>query len=220
MNGLSLCSRSPSGSHRRDGYARTGSIAGDRLTGTLLTLGGADALRKQLRRTTTEVRFLLAGRIPPGSWLALHRGHDLLDRRGLDPAWGGLGDVEIEVDPVTEVEVLIRGGEIASTEFKRQLPSGERDSILTVMKTIAAFANGDGGTVLFGVEDDGAIRGLAVDDLRDAVDRLTSLVRDWVRPLPDFHPTLASVDGKQVLLVRVQPGAETPYGVGDERSPP
>jgi hypothetical protein len=189
-------------------------VAGERLTGTLLTLGGADAQRKQLRRTTTEVRFPLAGRSPSGSWLALHRGRDLLDRRGLDPAWGGLGDVELEVDPVTEVEVLISGGEIASTEFKRQLPSRERDSILTVMKTIAAFANDEGGTLLFGVDNDGTIRGLVDDDLRGAVDRLTSLIRDWVRPLPVFHPTLASVDGMQVLLVRVQQGAETPYGVG------
>ncbi len=189
-------------------------VSGDQLAGTLLTLGGADGQTKRLRPVSTDVHFPLAGGIPSGSWLALHRGYELLDRRGLDPAWGGLADVELEVDPVTEVEVLISGGEVASTEFKRQLPSEEREAIVTVMKTVAAFANGTGGTLVFGVEDDGTICGVDVDDMRRAVDRLTSLIRDWVRPLVDFESKVAQVDGKQVLLVRVDPGSKTPYGVG------
>ena len=189
-------------------------VTGAELTGTMLTLGGLHGQTKRIRRSTTELRFPLASGIPSGSWLALHRGHDLLDRRGLDPTWGGLAGVEIEIDPATEVEVLISGGEGASTEFKRQLPSAERDSIVTVMKTVAAFANGGGGTLLFGVENDGTICGLGVDEVRDPLDRLTSLISDWIRPTPDFDTTVADVDGKKVLLVRVEPGSETPYGVG------
>jgi Putative DNA-binding domain len=189
-------------------------VAGTRLGGALLTLGGRDGHMRRLRSTSTHARFPLAGRIPPGSWIALHRGHELLDRRGLDPAWGGMADVQLEVDPVTEIEVLISGGEIATTEFKRQLPLDDRDSILGVMKTVAAFANADGGTLLFGVENDGTVRGLHVDDVRGAVDRLTLLIRDWVKPLVDFNAAIANVDGKDVLLVSVGPGADTPYGVG------
>jgi predicted HTH transcriptional regulator len=82
------------------------------------------------------------------------------------------------------------------------------------MKTVAAFANGEGGTLLFGVDDDGTVIGLGVHDARETVDRLTSLISDWVRPLVDFHPDLADLDGKQVLLVCVNAGAEPPYGVG------
>jgi hypothetical protein len=189
-------------------------VSGEGLSGLALTLGGETSARKQLRRGTREVRFPLAAGIPSGSWLALHRGHELLDRRGLDPTWGQ-ADVEIEVDPLTEIEVLISGGEGVSTEFKRQLPAtDDRNSIVNVMKTVAAFANGEGGTLLFGVDDDGTVVGLGVHDARETVDRLTSLISDWVRPLVDFHPALADLDGKQVLLVRVNPGAEPPYGVG------
>jgi Putative DNA-binding domain len=189
-------------------------VSGERVGGTLLTLGGRDGQTKRLRRTSAEVRFPRAGGIPPGSWLALHRGHELLDRRGLDPARGGLADVELEVDPVTEIEVLISGGEIATTEFKRQLPSDDRASIITAMKTVAAFANGNGGTLLFGVENDGTVIGLDGGEVRRAVDRLTLLIRDWVKPLVEFHPTVAEVDGRPVVLVRVEPGVDTPYGVG------
>jgi Schlafen, AlbA_2 len=188
-------------------------VRGDQLAEAMLTLGGLDGPTKRLRRDTTEVHLPLPGGIPSGSWLALHRGHELLDRRGLDPALGDAADVELEVDPVTEVEVLISGGEDVSTEFKRQLPSTDREAIVTVMKTVAAFANGAGGTLLFGVENDGRICGFSVDDMGGAVDRMTSLIRDWVRPLVDFEPKVAEVDRKKVLLVRVKPGVETPYGV-------
>jgi hypothetical protein len=191
----------------------TVAVSGEQLSSAAVTLGGLAGQRKQLRRRTHEVRFPLAGGIASGSWIALHKEQELLDRRGLDPAWGQT-DVEIEVDPVTEVEVLISRGEGVSTEFKRQLPTDERDSIVNVMKTVSAFANGEGGTLLFGIDNDGAVSGLGIDNLRATLDRTTQLIRDWVRPHVDFDTELTEVDGKQVLLVRVDTGAEPPYGVG------
>lgn len=188
-------------------------VCGEQLNGTTLTLGGLDGQTKQLRRATREVHFRLAQGIPSGSWIALHRRQELLDRRGLDPAWGQT-DVEIEVDPVTEVEVLISRGEGVSTEFKRQLPTEERDSVVNVMKTVAAFANGDGGTLMFGIDNDGAVVGCAIDDARKTLDRVTQLIRDWVRPHVDFDTELTDLDGNHVLLVRVAAGDEPPYGVG------
>ncbi|MDP9226076.1 MAG: ATP-binding protein [Actinomycetota bacterium] len=188
-------------------------VSGEQLSSTALTLGGLAGQRKQLRRGTREVHFPLAGGIPSGSWIALHKALELLDRRGLDPAWGQT-DVEIEVDPVTEVEVLVSRGEGVSTEFKRDLPTDERDSVVNVMKTVAAFANGEGGTLLFGIDNDGAVVGLGIPDARKTLDRTTQLVRDWVRPHVDFDTELTEVDGKQVLLVRVDAGAEPPHGVG------
>jgi hypothetical protein len=188
-------------------------VSGEQLSRTALTLGGLAGQRKQLGRGTREVHFPLGGGIPAGSWMALHQGRELLDRRGLDPAWGQT-DVEVEIDPVTEIEVLISRGEGVSTEFKRQLPTDERDSVVNVMKTVAAFANGDGGALLFGIDNDGAVVGLGIDDVRKMLDRTTQLIRDWVRPHIDFDIELTYVDGKQVLLVRVEAGAEPPYGVG------
>jgi predicted HTH transcriptional regulator len=80
------------------------------------------------------------------------------------------------------------------------------------MKTVAALANAEGGTLLFGIDNDGAVVG--IDDTRKLLDRMTQLIRDWVRPHVDFDIELTEVDGKRVLLVRVAAGAEPPYGVG------
>jgi hypothetical protein len=190
------------------------SVGGRKLAGKSLTIGGINGQSKALRRTSSLVRFpLLADQIEAGSWIALRKGSELLDERGLDPAWGR-SDVEVEIDPLTHAELLISGGESATTEFKRQLPSGRREDIKTAMKTVAAFANANGGTILFGVDNHGVVVGLQFDSARAAMDTVTNLVTDWVRPPVDFTTSIAEVDNKPVLLLEVKRGQDAPYGIG------
>jgi hypothetical protein len=133
-------------------------VSGEQLHHTSLTLGGAAAApTRLLSQRTREVHLPLTAELGSGAWLALHRDRELLDRRILDPAWGGK-DFEVEVNASTRVEMLISHGEQATIEFKRQLPGNDPAG---VMKTVAAFANGVGGSILFGVEDDGEIVGIA-----------------------------------------------------------
>lgn len=82
------------------------------------------------------------------------------------------------------------------------------------MKTVAAFANGGGGAILFGVEDDGEIVGVGEQYTRRTLDRLTSMISDWVRPLPDFECTMVDVRGHGVIAINVASGSAAPYGVG------
>lgn len=186
-------------------------VSGHELAGTLLTLGGDGAPRRRLSARTRKVRLPTPSGLGPGAWVALHRDQELLDRRILDASWGGK-DFAVEVDTLTRVEVLINGGERANVEFKRQLPDSEPRA---VMKTVAAFANGAGGTVLFGVENDGRVVGLGDEHPRQFImDRLTNLITGWVRPLPDFRLEMVEVAGASVLALDVPPGNETPYGVG------
>ena len=51
----------------------------------------------------------------------------------------------------------ILGGESYTLEFKR-VPNEDR---IKYLKTVVAFANGKGGRILFGVANDGTVRGLA-----------------------------------------------------------
>ena len=81
------------------------------------------------------------------------------------------------------------------------------------MKTVAAFANGVGGTLLFGVEDDGRIAGLGEAYTAASRDRLTNLIRDWVHPLPAFHLEMIDAANSGVIAVNVAPGSDTPYGI-------
>jgi hypothetical protein len=188
------------------------SVSGERLTGAFLELGGAPGQRRRLRRGMREVHFRLVDGIPTASWIALHRDGELVDHRGLDPAWSGQANIEIEVDLTTEVELLVAEGESATTEFKRELPDS-RESVINVMKTVAAFANGDGGTLLFGVDDEGGVVGVAVRDRQEALDRVAQLIAAWVRPAADAESEFADLDGEQVLVVRVGRGDDAPYGV-------
>ena len=71
-----------------------------------------------------------------------------------------------DLRPISE---LIQLGESDKLEFKSSLQWDVRENKenkklqLSVLKTIAAFLNADGGTLLIGVEDDGKIFGLSKD---------------------------------------------------------
>ena len=54
-----------------------------------------------------------------------------------------------------DVNRLIEEGEGFGIEFKRRISSAEK-----IARTIISFANTKGGTILFGVDDDGSIVGV------------------------------------------------------------
>ena len=62
-----------------------------------------------------------------------------------------------------EILRLIREGENDRVEFRAELPPGD-----LIARTLAAFANSEGGTLLLGVDDSGQIRGLSQEELVDA----------------------------------------------------
>ena len=120
-------------------------------------------------------------------------------------------------DPGFELAVLLAGGEGAGVEFKSRLPAKSTESIRTALKAAPAFANGAGGVLIFGVDDEGQVVGLE-DDVTEAVARLTNLIHDHIHPLAPHHIESQIVDGKAVLLVHVGAGAEKPYAMF--RDPP
>jgi predicted HTH transcriptional regulator len=118
------------------------------------------------------------------------------------------------VDPGSELQALLSAGEGQRAEFKRQLPGGSDDSKRTVFKTVAAFANGDGGTIVFGVEkDEATVCGLGSADPRTDRDRLIQLARSTVVPAPDLDVRHHDLDGKMLLVLTVPRGANPPYGI-------
>lgn len=89
----------------------------------------------------------------------------------------------------TETSDLIAAGESASVEFKSTLrwnTKAGRDDLaieLAALKTIAAFLNTKGGTLLIGVNDAGQVLGVAADHFQNhdkAMLHLTSLIRDRI----------------------------------------
>ena len=77
----------------------------------------------------------------------------------------------------------------------------------TFLKTVSAFSNHDGGTVLFGVDDDGNIKGL--QDVKQACLDIENKINDSITPQPDY--TLEIQNNDQTIKLTVKSGLQKPY---------
>ena len=120
------------------------------------------------------------------------------------------------IDPVRtagiSLENLIASGETTTTEFKSVLRlnphTGERDQRLehSVLKTIAGFLNGNGGTLVIGVTDDGEPLGIQADNFPNEDKmylHLVNLVRERLGPssMMYIHPHFEDFEGVRVMVV-------------------
>ncbi|GAB3787047.1 ATP-binding protein [Spirosoma horti] len=108
-----------------------------------------------------------------------------------------------------QLDDLIGQGEHTRLEFKRSLSSTYR-----IARTLAAFANTSGGTLLIGVSDPGKIVGVSsefreMDKLEEATDRL-------IEPALSISYETLAPDGRLVLIVTIPESTEKPHYVVDE----
>ncbi|MDR1206657.1 MAG: putative DNA binding domain-containing protein [Peptococcaceae bacterium] len=102
-------------------------------------------------------------------------------------------------------ELLV--AEATEYEFKAALETGRPKSWL---KTVSAYANGQGGSFFYGVDDNGAVIGL--DDVKTATEQISKLIQARISPLPEFSLKPHRLeDGKTVLALQVLRGETPPY---------
>ena len=77
------------------------------------------------------------------------------------------------------------------------------------LKSVSAFANGMGGKLLFGIDDDGEVVGL--DDYEKDCEVISETIKTKMDPIPEIHLVPETVDGKKIIVLTVFPGKETPY---------
>ena len=77
----------------------------------------------------------------------------------------------------------------------------------TFLKTVSAFSNYDGGTILFGVNDDGNIKGLS--DVKQACLDIENKINDSISPQPNY--TLEIQNNEQTIKLSVKSGLQKPY---------
>ena len=100
---------------------------------------------------------------------------------------------------------MLRGPEGKTLEFKRDLSSPDG-----FLRTVVAFANTSGGTMLIGMEDRSRhIRG--VNEPLDLEERAANLISDSIRLrlLPDLE--IVRYRNVQLLAVRVHPSPARPH---------
>lgn len=104
-------------------------------------------------------------------------------------------------------------GEATAYDKKEKLEAGKPKSWL---KSVSAFANGNGGTLIFGISDDDRIVGLA--DAESDSEVISEYVKTRLDPAPDIHLEFKEIDGKKLILLHVKAGTETPYYyIGDKQ---
>lgn len=193
-------------------------VEGDNLADMTVELAGeAPGMAASLAGDRLQtVTFPLDGGLPPGAWVLLRRGCHWVDRRFLTGQWAGAADhgVEYLVDPQTRLEAFLAEREGPQVEFKRQISDTNKAKI---MKTVCAFANESGGSVLFGIDDDNdhdlvGIEAQRVDRMKD---QLTQSIDSWVEPPPAIAFQTLPIDAADnvVLELQVRPGSAL-YGSG------
>ncbi len=106
-----------------------------------------------------------------------------------------------------------REGEGTQLEFKLTLPSADKK----VLKTIVAFANGEGGSVMFGVDDvTHEIVGIECDSMSRLLDSITDMICNSCEPLIVPEISLRTFGDKTVVKVDVPPGEHVPYYIKKE----
>lgn len=101
--------------------------------------------------------------------------------------------------------------ECTACDFKVMLEEKKPKSWL---KSVSAFANGLGGSLFFGIDNDGIVKGLG--DVQHVCEVISSKIRDYMDPLPEVEMIPHDEDGLHILQLKVNAGHYTPYYyVGD-----
>ena len=96
--------------------------------------------------------------------------------------------------------------ECSSYDFKEML---ERKKVKSWLKSVSAFANTDGGSLFYGVNDDGVIVGL--ENPQADADFISEMIKARLDPVPEVQLIPIEHEGRTLLEVRVKAGTLTPY---------
>ena len=112
-----------------------------------------------------------------------------------------------------ELDIKSLIGEATAYDKKQMLEVKRPKSWL---KSVSAFANGEGGTLIFGISDDNQIVGLA--DAEGDAEKISEDIKNKLDPVPTVNIEYKNVDGKKLVLLHVYSGQETPYYyIGDKQ---
>ncbi len=104
---------------------------------------------------------------------------------------------------------LIAEGEHEHQDFKYQISDARK-----IARSISAFANHNGGHLLIGVKDNGAIVGVSSDEEMYMIDQAAQV---YCQPPQSVQFTLYRVEGKSVLKVDIAETLDRPVKAPDEK---
>jgi len=134
---------------------------------------------------------------------------EVLDYRRFGVGWSGSSqDVLVESSP-ENIEQLIRSGENKQVEFKLVVPKNWSE----FAETAVSMSNGNGGTILLGVDDNGQVVGVQDPRVSDSIhDALRNLCEPAIEPKIEMQ----SLREKTIGMIQIAEGKAKPYILKDK----
>ncbi len=102
---------------------------------------------------------------------------------------------------------MIRQGEDSLTEFKQEMINKQ-----SLIQSIVAFLNQEGGTIIFGVDDNKNIVG--IEEPKE-IEELIKNCRNQIKPVPSIFVTNHILNEKTVVSLNIVKGENQPYATND-----
>lgn len=201
-------------------------VEGNHLSGvTVEVMGNVPGPTRKLGRTPNRpIHLKFESGLPRNAYVVLVRGDTCLDEKALGWEYPVMQDPYVrrlmKFDPSARLQSLLYHKENDQVEFKQGLVGQTDDDKETVMKTVAAFANGNGGSLFFGINKRYEAHGLRLEDVPQFQDSLSDVIDDWVHPSPTWSFDLLEVPksrSRVVVELIVNQGTWPPYGIGTTR---
>lgn len=107
----------------------------------------------------------------------------------------------------TELIDIIEAGENSKVEFKQE--TIHQDSLL---QELVAFANTEGGIIIFGIEDNTfQIIGLTKKQVDDIDNKIANISIDLIKPFLQIITETTLIDNKLLLIISIPKGSNKPY---------
>ena len=118
--------------------------------------------------------------------------------------------LEVKDDWIAKVfayNIIIMVGKGTITMRETRILEFKETITNTFLKTVSAFSNYNGGTILFGVDDNGNVKGLP--DVKQACLDIENKINDSISPQPNY--TLEIQNNDQTIKLTVKSGLQKPY---------
>lgn len=114
-----------------------------------------------------------------------------------------------KVNAVNNIELIdiIRAGENSRVEFKQDTIHQE-----ALLQEIVAFANTEGGIIIFGIQDNThRIIGLTKKQTDDIDKKIANITNDLIRPFLQIITDTTLIENKLLLIITIPKGSNKPY---------
>ena len=95
-----------------------------------------------------------------------------------------------------------------ATDYDKKLAL-EKKKPKSWCKSVSAFANTFGGSLVFGVANDGSLVGL--EDAEGDSETISEEIKKRISPIPEFKLRFEKIDDMKFVILDVYAGEETPY---------